>query len=979
MEESRLETYLRENDGDSLWARYKGVVDDVGPFMDAQISARFREYTEHGSAHATRVVEAAEQWVIPQAYLCSGSDGKPLEPELVFVMLCSFWLHDIGMATGSEQLRTFLEADEELAAEFERVRKELEAAAGGELSDEEIEREFVRRVHHRLSGRIVRGGLLASPQHKEATGEELVELIPGDEQLMTALRDQVAAVCESHGQSLREWFRGLQLEGAAQRPRAMKLLYAAAVLRIADYLDIGHERAPENLWKLLPIASERSRLEWEKNMATLGLGWADESRGILALEATCREPDVHFALEDYCNALNREIEDTVAALAAHACERQVCVRRVYPDISPVVGDNEEPAYIPLRVRFEFEHDQMVRLLTGPELWKKRLYGVRELLQNALDAVRARQVLERRAGRKYKPEVVVRWLEGEPWGDGGERVTVLEVEDNGIGMDRYVIEEYFTKIGRCYYTSRDFHRRFGPPGEAGFAPISRFGIGILAAFLIGDELEVETVPFVEGGATARAEGISLRCSATRGWARAERASRSEPGTLVRVKVSEQFEKELVSDDPLAWMLPGDIARGSSPARPAHNGKRLLEFVNGTLGELPSPRRGPSDVEVIIEWKPARKRREPVARFVRRHVDTYMVEQECEVVEGTFAGVHARVSLQMTKEGEPWVAGREQPLALNGIRIAPQALLVEPPFHRPPMSLYDPAHRLEISLDRERILPCAGAEAFAEHFTPFWAERLARRLRGSRARTAVWDQWLFSPVAAWWLAHEISAYAQEQAVFTSPTFPQALRVIPTRVRIGRAEETTCVAAALRKLRRLPGERCVFIMCGRAFDPEPEANKVRYRLDISQIEVSNVIAVAWSAPQLWEAFVCTLSAVWQLDWPASIVKAWFGARTHPRARGEILDDQLELREWLARMQEAWGAEQLQVESKGREWLAPHLEGERWLVVLGGGPRAVVREEEGGACDELAWVSEAEFVVPPVEQWAPWLRKIVEEGAET
>lgn len=136
MEESRLEAYLRENDGDWLWARYKDVVDDVGPFIDAQISARFREYTEHGSTHATRVIEAAEQWVIPQAYLCSGSDGKPLEPELVFVMLCSFWLHDIGMAIGSEQLRTFLEADEELAAEFERVRKELEAP-GGAVAEED--------------------------------------------------------------------------------------------------------------------------------------------------------------------------------------------------------------------------------------------------------------------------------------------------------------------------------------------------------------------------------------------------------------------------------------------------------------------------------------------------------------------------------------------------------------------------------------------------------------------------------------------------------------------------------------------------------------------------------------------------------------------------------------------------------------------------------------------------------------------------
>jgi hypothetical protein len=67
---------------------------------------------------------------------------------------------------------------------------------------------------------------------------------------------------------------------------------------------------------------------------------------------------------------------------------------------------------------------------------------------------------------------------------------LIVEDNGVGMDESVLSRFFFRIGTSYYTSAEFERLSRNSPEP-FVPISRFGIGILSVFMIGDKLEVRT--------------------------------------------------------------------------------------------------------------------------------------------------------------------------------------------------------------------------------------------------------------------------------------------------------------------------------------------------------------------------------------------------------------------------------------------------------------------------------------------------------
>ena len=70
-------------------------------------------------------------------------------------------------------------------------------------------------------------------------------------------------------------------------------------------------------------------------------------------------------------------------------------------------------------------------------------------------------------------------------------TYFEINDNGIGMDDYVLNEYFFKIGNSYYSSIEFDKLKQINDIQNFSPISRFGIGLISVFMISDTIKVIT--------------------------------------------------------------------------------------------------------------------------------------------------------------------------------------------------------------------------------------------------------------------------------------------------------------------------------------------------------------------------------------------------------------------------------------------------------------------------------------------------------
>lgn len=101
----------------------------------------------------------------------------------------------------------------------------------------------------------------------------------------------------------------------------------------------------------------------------------------------------------------------------------------------------------------------------------RVY-VRELLQNAVDAITARRLADPSAAGEIR---------FEPSGPGGDGL--LRVHDTGIGLTESQVHELLATIGRS--SKRD---------DLGFARhefLGQFGIGLLSCFMVADEIRVVT--------------------------------------------------------------------------------------------------------------------------------------------------------------------------------------------------------------------------------------------------------------------------------------------------------------------------------------------------------------------------------------------------------------------------------------------------------------------------------------------------------
>jgi molecular chaperone HtpG len=150
--------------------------------------------------------------------------------------------------------------------------------------------------------------------------------------------------------------------------------------------------------------------------------------------------------------------------------------------------------------FQVDLRGMVDLLSRHLYSSPRVY-LRELLQNAVDAVTAR-----RAADPDAPAVVEITADGQR----------LEMTDTGIGLTAEQVHELLATIGRS--SKRD---------DLGFARhefLGQFGIGLLAAFLVADEVRVDTRSATGGPATTwtgRADGTYT----------VEAGTRAEPGTTV----------------------------------------------------------------------------------------------------------------------------------------------------------------------------------------------------------------------------------------------------------------------------------------------------------------------------------------------------------------------------------------------------------------------------------------------------------------
>lgn len=181
---------------------------------------------------------------------------------------------------------------------------------------------------------------------------------------------------------------------------------------------------------------------------------------------------------------------------------------------------------------------LIELLGG-----KGLYGddvmvpLRELIQNAVDAVRARRVLE----PGYEGKVRVELRKGKDSAD--QDGYWLSVADDGIGMSTAILVGPFLTFGESGWSSSSLKSE--RPGFVGrrFRHIGRYGIGFFSVFMYSKEVEVTSRQF--DAALASTKLLQFRSGlGLRPLLQDAQAPTSQVVTEVRIFVNEATARQVL---------------------------------------------------------------------------------------------------------------------------------------------------------------------------------------------------------------------------------------------------------------------------------------------------------------------------------------------------------------------------------------------------------------------------------------------------
>ncbi|MDA0165174.1 ATP-binding protein [Solirubrobacter ginsenosidimutans] len=508
-------------------SRVLRLVEAAGPILVDNKTPFFPAYTDHGIEHVVRVMETAWRLVPEEAEpLLNASDAAVLAGAAV--------VHDLGMhlrppgfaelvAPGSrfKSLRWFREAQGSRAPDrpwdetwqaFRKAARHLTetqidtilgpgnrgipAVAFGDNDldhsrwthdDHLLIGEFIRRHHARLSHEIAIYGFPGVP--------------PGDFPVLArdlpGLADAIGVTARSHNEDLRVMLHYLKDQyRTVIEPAGAHLPYLMGLLGVADYLQIDQDRAPTVLLRLKEPQSRVSVEQWALHRAVHQISWAYEDPGAIVIDVLpSHDYRTHFQLRDLFRGLRAQLDVTTAVLSETYGTVQPALRltkqRVETNLDSE-GLHEALEFIPRRAALR-SGEELFRLMIGDLYGDHPAVAGRELLQNAVDAVRERRRWEHGSDRAFTPDEFrplpadvlvehVRTSEGE-W--------ILRIVDRGIGMTPDTIVDYFLKSGASLGPSPVELDGIDRATAIRWMKTGRFGIGAFASFLLGPEIRVTT--------------------------------------------------------------------------------------------------------------------------------------------------------------------------------------------------------------------------------------------------------------------------------------------------------------------------------------------------------------------------------------------------------------------------------------------------------------------------------------------------------
>ncbi|MBR5400537.1 MAG: ATP-binding protein [Treponema sp.] len=386
----------------------------------SKVVKAFPNFTNHDIEHSYRVADFMYD-LLPQ------SISDYCDTELI-MMLYVAMTHDLGMVDDSFEVKSF--------EDLEKIRKD----------------------HHKRSAKMV---------EDKSQFEDYIFSIDGID-----IRTDIANISKSHNESVKWITENIKKEKNIGRD-VVHCQFICYLLRIADLIDFDNQRTPLIVYKLYEKELKKDKYrksneEWKKQLSVTNFNHVKNNRKErecnIVFDAKVNSSAVCISLFEYFDYIEKEITE---------------IQTFNPNdekykffINPKVDQHIEKNGFDVKPLIQYvDYLSIANILVGEHLYNKKEEALRELLQNAMDAILLMKEIKKDAS--YTPTIKIS-VEKE----------FLSISDNGIGMTLEDIEQYFLCIGKSFYRSKEYHYDY--------KPISNYGIGFLSSYLLSNKIVVETV-------------------------------------------------------------------------------------------------------------------------------------------------------------------------------------------------------------------------------------------------------------------------------------------------------------------------------------------------------------------------------------------------------------------------------------------------------------------------------------------------------
>ncbi|MDB5069201.1 MAG: ATP-binding protein [Candidatus Eremiobacteraeota bacterium] len=494
--------------------------------LAAEIPINLSSYTVHDITHLDALWGLASQ---------IAGDEILLTPPEAFVLGGAFLCHDLGMSASAYVGGL---TDVEASPLWSEALKCLGLTATPELSHEEYSDAvaWVLRENHAAQG----AKLPTQGWSERGTGEKVYLIDETD--LRRAFGSLIGRLAESH------WFDFDRVVGELSKvygaaldfPQSWTIdaLKLAALLRLADAAHVDQRRAPTFL-RVIRGISGISELHWlfqERINQPRRVG--DRLEYTSSAPLTRDMADAWWIAYDAVASIDAELASVDAYCSANPNGFRFAARGVVGagNATALSRYIEADGWLPFDARPKISDvGAMIGRFGGEDLYgTSPITSVRELLQNALDAVYALRAI--RGATLQSDRVRV---------DFDSRALVLRVTDFGVGMSMDTIRNALLDFGTSGWRPDILRRDLPALLQTNFKASGRYGIGFFSVFMLGSKVTVRTRRY-----DAAAED-TLVLTFSDGIARRPLLRKADPdermltsGTMVEIVLKETSEKTLL---------------------------------------------------------------------------------------------------------------------------------------------------------------------------------------------------------------------------------------------------------------------------------------------------------------------------------------------------------------------------------------------------------------------------------------------------